>query len=64
MVFVVVCRRTCGNLDFSSNTVWKLRNMYKSWHCPGQVAQLVGESSRYAKVLGSIPGQGTYENHQ
>ena len=32
--------------------------------CPGQVAQLVTASSRYAEVMGSIPGPGTYENHQ
>ena len=29
---------------------------------PGQVAQLVRASSGYAKVVSSIPGQGTYEN--
>ena len=29
---------------------------------PGHVAQLVRALSRYAKVLGLIPGQGTYEN--
>ena len=30
--------------------------------CPGWGAQLVGASPRCAKVVGSIPGQGTYEN--
>ena len=29
---------------------------------PGWVCQLVRASSRYAKVSGSIPGQGTYKN--
>ena len=29
---------------------------------PGQVAQLVRATSWYAKVAGSIPGQGTYKN--
>ena len=28
---------------------------------PGQVAQLVTVSSQYAKVMGSIPGQGIYK---
>ena len=28
---------------------------------PGQVAQLVRALSRYIKVAGSIPGQGTYK---
>ena len=28
---------------------------------PGQLAQLVRVSSPYAKVVGSIPGQGTYK---
>ena len=27
----------------------------------GQVAQLGGASARYAKAVGSIPGQGTYK---
>ena len=30
--------------------------------CPGWVAQSVRASSQYAKVAGSIPGQGTYES--
>ena len=30
--------------------------------CPGHIAQLVRASSRYTKVAGSIPGQGTYKN--
>ena len=29
---------------------------------PGWVAQLVRTSSRYAKAVGLIPGQGTYKN--
>ena len=29
---------------------------------PGWVAQLVGASSRYTKIVGSIPGWSTYEN--
>ena len=32
------------------------------WLGPGQVAQLVRALSGYAKVAGSIPGQGTYKN--
>ena len=33
----------------------------KEGHGPSQLAQLVRESSQYAKVVGSIPGQGTYK---
>lgn len=29
---------------------------------PGRVPQLVRESSRHAKVAGSIPGRGMYQN--
>ena len=29
---------------------------------PGQIAQSVGASSRYAKAAGLIPGQDTYKN--
>lgn len=29
---------------------------------PGHVAQLVGDLSRYAKVVGSVSGQGAYRN--
>ena len=34
---------------------------YQPWG-PGWVAQLVRALSRYAKVVGLIPGQGTYRN--
>ena len=34
----------------------------KSMVNPGGVVQLVGASSQYTEVVGSIPGQGTYKN--
>ena len=34
----------------------------KMQRCPGLVAQLVRVSSPYAKVVGLMPGQGTYKN--
>ena len=30
--------------------------------CPGQIAQLIRGSFHYAKVVGSIPSEGTYKN--
>ena len=44
-------------LHYSSGQLW----FYLLPPSPGQVAQSVRTSSRYAKVGDSIPGQGTYE---
>ena len=38
------------------------KSLLKVIALPGQVAQLVRALSWYAKVAGSIPGQGTYKN--
>ena len=42
----------------------KIKNpfMIKKKPCPGRVALLVRALSQYAKVVGSIPGQGTHKN--
>ena len=40
----------------------ELRKLNKNKGSPGWVARLVRASSRYAKVVGSIPCQGTYKN--
>ena len=47
----------CSKIICQKN--WQVDN-YKP--CPGQVVQLVGASSPYAKGAGLIPGHGTYKN--
>ena len=42
--------------------IWEKSILKARKGCPGRVAQLVGASSLYAKVAGSVPTQGTYKN--
>ena len=55
----MVCFNWLLSVDENSVTILLIKYSFGG---PGPVAQLVTALSLYAKVVGSVPGQGTYNN--
>ena len=58
MLNYLICKRKT-----MENSKWNKTSKIEKYR-PGWVAQFIKTSSQYAKVVGSIPGQGTYKDQQ